>query len=60
MSGSVLLVVFTSDVQSLMLRKSSVQAKGDRIISGSVVNLQGAESKGHHILVVPKEDFGTG
>lgn len=60
MSGSVLLVVFTSDVQSLMLRKSPVQAKGDRIISGSVVNLQGAESKGHHILVVPKEGFGTG
>uniref|UniRef100_A0A3Q2W3V7 IQ motif containing H n=1 Tax=Haplochromis burtoni TaxID=8153 RepID=A0A3Q2W3V7_HAPBU len=40
-------------------RKRANEAKGDRIISGSVVNLQGAESKGHHILVVPKEDFGT-
>ncbi|XP_005470723.1 IQ motif-containing protein H isoform X4 [Oreochromis niloticus] len=40
-------------------RKRANEAKGDRIISGSVVNLQAAESKGHHILVVPKEDFGT-
>ncbi|XP_076741932.1 IQ motif-containing protein H isoform X6 [Maylandia zebra] len=40
-------------------RKRANEAKGDRIISGSVVNLQGAESKGHHILVVPKEDFWT-